>query len=211
MSNAGQSLNERLYFLQKEIESKIDDEIAQLTEESIDELHAFNVEENALSLNDLIPARTLKNALGQEVSFSPESLDRETIILFYRGGWCPYCNIELNYYQENLANIQSKGYDLIAISPDLPDNSLTQSQKENLEYRILSDVNCELARGFGIAPKRPSKYLQMLSLIGFDIEEVYGSDNDYLPIPSLFVVSACLLYTSPSPRDKRQSRMPSSA
>ena len=111
-------------------------------------------------------------------------------MLFYRGGWCPYCNVELHYYQEHLDEIKAKGCDLIAISPELPDNSLTLKEKENLEFEILSDLNCELAQKFGIAAKRPTAFTQMLGKLGLVLEDSYGAENDFLPIPSKFLIDS---------------------
>ena len=115
-----------------------------LTEEAIAELTEFDVATKSLKINDIAPSHKLKNAVGNEFLFSPDSLDKPTIVLFYRGGWCPYCNVELHYYQEHLDEIKAKGCDLIAISPELPDNSLTLKEKENLEFEILSDLNLSL-------------------------------------------------------------------
>lgn len=69
---------------------------------------------------------------------------------FYRGGWWPYCNLELGVYQEILPEIHSKGAQLVAISPELPDNSLSLTEKLELEFEILSDLNNDIARKFGI-------------------------------------------------------------
>ena len=190
MENSTESLNEKLYFLQKKIAEQSTPELNALTEEAIAELTEFDVATKSLKINDIAPSHKLKNAVGNEFLFSPDSLDKPTIVLFYRGGWCPYCNVELHYYQEHLDEIKVKGCDLIAISPELPDNSLTLKEKENLEFEILSDLNCELAQKFGIAAKRPTAFTQMLGKLGLVLEDSYGAENDFLPIPSKFLIDS---------------------
>ncbi len=199
--NSSESLNERLYFLRKEIEKQCSDEINKLTEESIEELIAYDVESKALKVGDMIPTVSLSNAVGKKVLLSPENSSAPTIILFYRGGWCPYCNIELNYYQENLSYIKSKGCEFVAISPELPDNSLNLKEKENLEFEILSDIKSELGSKFGIAAPRPSAFITMIAKLGLNLSDSYGSEGDHLPIPSRFLVDASgkILYRSFNP------------
>jgi len=209
MTSSAPSLNEKLYFLQKKIEAECSPEVKDLTEKTIKELTSYDVATKSLNINDTVPVHKLKNAVGNEFTFSPDNLNQPTIILFYRGGWCPYCNVELHYYQEHLEEIKAKGCNLIAISPELPDNSLSLKEKENLEFEILSDVNCELGRKFGIAAEQPSAFAKMLVKLGLVIEDSYGSDNNFLPIPSKFLVdsSGKILYRAFNPNYRERTEL----
>jgi len=206
-NNSSISLNERLYFLKKEIEREATEEVKTLTEETIEELIAYKVEDKSLNVGDTIPTIKLSNATGNKVELSPNTLSSPTIILFYRGGWCPYCNIELNYYQEQLSAIKSKGCEFIAVSPELPNNSLNFKEKENLEFEILSDTKSQLASQFGIAAPRPTAFNRMMDKLGLNMSESYGSENDFLPIPSRFLVdsSGKILFRSFNPNYRERA------
>ncbi|WP_235551000.1 peroxiredoxin-like family protein, partial [Paenibacillus sp. Soil787] len=83
----------------------------------------------------------LTNALGRDVILFEELAKGPVVLVFYRGGWCPFCNMQLKAYQQILPEIQAIGGQLIAISPQKPDHSLSLQEKEGLEFQVLSDPN----------------------------------------------------------------------
>jgi peroxiredoxin len=83
----------------------------------------------------------LTNALGQDVILFKELAKGPIVLVFYRGGWCPFCNMQLKAYQQIWPEIQAMGAQLIAISPQNPDHSLSLQEKEGLEFQVLSDLN----------------------------------------------------------------------
>lgn len=105
---------------------------------------------------------------------------KPTILLIYRGGWCPYCNTHLSEIQNIEDDIIALGYQIVAISPDSPEN-LSQT-KEKLNYKLFSDSNGSLIKSLGIAFKAPEKYSVMLN------KTSDGLNNGFLPVPSVFVV-----------------------
>ena len=72
------------------------------------------------------------------------------ILAFYRGSWCPYCNLELKFLQDNLSRIKDKNAILVAVSPESPDHALNMVEKNNLEFEVLTDQNNDFAKKLGI-------------------------------------------------------------
>ena len=111
------------------------------------------------------------------------------VISFYRGGWCPYCNIELKALQAILPQIKEKGASLIAISPETPDNSLTTSEKNSLEFPILSDIDNKVAKQLGLVFKMPQALQEVYSAFNLDVAK-HNANTDYeLPMPATYVLN----------------------
>lgn len=107
---------------------------------------------------------------------------KPTVLLFYRGGWCPYCNAHLAEIQEVEAEIIQLGYQIVAISPDSPENLQQTDEKQKLNYSLYSDADGTFIKGIGIAFKAPKRMSGMLT-------DISGGKNDgLLPAPSVFVV-----------------------
>ncbi|MEI7577246.1 MAG: peroxiredoxin-like family protein [Armatimonadota bacterium] len=116
---------------------------------------------------------------------------KPTVVVFYRGGWCPFCNAQLAELGQNMAAIQAKGYNLIGISPDLPANLKATIGKNKLEYPLYSDAKAEALRKFGIAFKVDgltfTTYKEKYKL---DLEKWSGENHHILPVPSVYVIDA---------------------
>lgn len=144
----------------------------------------------ALKPGDRVDDFILMDAHGSPVRLH-HLLSRGSVVLaFYRGGWCPYCNIELRGLQRVLDQIQQLGATLVAISPQLPDNSLTTAEKNGLRFPVLSDVGNTVARRFGIVFKLPKDLLATYELFQHGLLEQNGQDGaNELPIPATFVLN----------------------
>lgn len=111
------------------------------------------------------------------------------VLVFYRGGWCPYCNIHLRGLQRELARIEATGARLVAISPQLPDASLSSSEKNALSFAVLSDVGNHVARRFGIVFELSGELQDLYRQFGHGLEIVNGPAGAVeLPVPAVFVV-----------------------
>lgn len=131
---------------------------------------------------------TLKNALGETVNLYDELSRGPVVLTFYRGGWCPFCNTQLKAYQKILPNIEALGGQLIAVSPQSPDNTLSQQEKEELTFQVLSDTNGLVAALYNILYDVPDYIQTIMKQIGMDLAE-YNATNSYiLPIPSTFMI-----------------------
>lgn len=119
---------------------------------------------------------------------STEILKKGKIILaFYRGSWCPYCNLELKFLQDNISKIKEKKSVLVAISPQSPDHSLTMVEKNNLEFEVLTDHNNDFAKKLGIVFQLQDFVLPYYQNLGIDLS-LFNKNNDTLPVPAVFVV-----------------------
>lgn len=129
-----------------------------------------------------VPSGDLMDLAGDAVLFNRKFASK-SVVVFYRGGWCPYCNVHLAELQEVLEAIKEEGYTLIAISPDSPDNLRNSIQKNELAYQLYSDPGLSLAMDFGIVFKAPERYIQMLE------ENSGGRNPGFLPVPAVFVIN----------------------
>ncbi|MEL6262388.1 MAG: peroxiredoxin-like family protein [Cyanobacteria bacterium J06626_6] len=142
----------------------------------------------ALKVGDLAPDFTLPNAGGQSVTLADILREGPVILNFYRGGWCPYCNLELRAYQQVLPQIKAAGASLLAISPQAPDASLTTAEKNALEFEVLSDRGSNVAERYGLAFTLPDELQKLYTELNHILPEVNGTPDWQLPIPATFVV-----------------------
>lgn len=154
------------------------------------QLRASGIEGKALPLGAPVPNVSLTDALGYTVGLKVLHAGKPTVIVFYRGGWCPYCNLELREWQRLLPELQSAGAQLMAISPQLPDNSLNTLQKNELAYPVLSDSSLAAANAFGIAFELPPELVELYTKVGNDLPTLNGNSQWVLPIPATFVFDA---------------------
>jgi peroxiredoxin len=145
--------------------------------------------ESSLREGQRVPDFILMDAHGSSVRLQQLLSCGPVVIAFYRGGWCPYCNIELRGLQRVLPQIRQFGVSLVAISPQLPDHSLSTEQKNHLEFPVLSDVGNTVARQFGIVFKLPADLLATYEAFQHGLETMNGKDGAMeLPIPATFVL-----------------------
>ncbi|WP_068784174.1 peroxiredoxin-like family protein [Paenibacillus phocaensis] len=132
---------------------------------------------------------TLNNSLGQPVNLYDELSQGPVVLTFYRGGWCPFCNTQLRAYQKVLPQIEAIGGRLIAVSPQSPDNTLTQQEKEELQFQVLSDTNGVTAAAYNILYDVPD-YIQdiFLNQFNLDLAEYNATNRWILPITSTFMI-----------------------
>ncbi|NQX58231.1 AhpC/TSA family protein [Paenibacillus qinlingensis] len=142
-----------------------------------------------LKVGDIAPNFVLSNPLGEQIMLYDELAKGPVVLTFYRGAWCPFCNIQLRSYQEILPEIHKYGAQLLAISPQTPDNSLTQKEKEQLSFQVLSDANGRVAESYHLLFEMPD-YLQhtFKHLLGRDLRAFNKSDRWILPIPGIYVL-----------------------
>lgn len=137
-----------------------------------------------LSTGDRAPDFSLPNAFGKKVSLSEALKSGIVIIKFYRGEWCPICNLDLREVQKHLPQIKSLGATLLAISPQKPDDALTATQKNELEFEVLSDANQEVIRAYNLQFDPGEDYHQRR-----DLTLLNGEGLKTLPVPATFIVN----------------------
>ena len=130
-----------------------------------------------------IPTTTLTTAEGKSITTNELLAGKQSILIFYRGGWCPYCNVHLKELQTIESQLIGLGYQILAVSPDEPKQLLNTFGKDSLKYQLFSDSHTDLIKKMGIAFKGPEKYGKMFS-------EYSGGGNSegILPAPAVFIV-----------------------
>jgi len=182
------SLNAELAKMKQERASKRPEDVSKLMAQENERLEKLGVGNNSLKEGDKVPFFTLTNATGKSVSLKNLLKNGPVVISFYRGAWCPYCNMELRALQQAQPEIEAAGGQLVAISPNLPDASLTSIEKHNLTFEVLSDVGNNIARQFGLVFTLGDKLRPIYTKIGHDIPGQNGDETWELPLPATYVV-----------------------
>lgn len=149
--------------------------------ESAEEIHPLLIGAEA-------PDVTLRDVDSAEVKLRDLLSEKPTVLIFYRGGWCPYCNTQLGAIAKIDPRLRELGYQIVAVSPDKPQKLRESLDKENLTYTLLSDSKMEGAKGFGIAFEVDEPTVENYKTYGIDLDEASGESHHLLPVPSVFVL-----------------------
>ena len=163
---------------------------AALYEAKIEELRAEFASESAIGVDDPAPDFALPNATAKSVVLKDLLRSGPVVLTFYRGGWCPYCNIQLRAYQGVFPEITGLGGRLVAISPQLPDNSLDTVNRNALTFDVLSDVGNKVARQYGLVYALPEEIRSALRSNNKPLPSINGDESWELPVPATFVVAS---------------------
>lgn len=109
------------------------------------------------------------------------------VLTWYRGGWCPYCNITLRALQQSVLEFKAEGTSLLALTLELPDKSLSTQERNELEFEVLTDRNNEVARQYGLVFKLTPEVSELYKK-NFSLEEYNGNDSDELPLAATYVI-----------------------
>ncbi|MCZ8521601.1 MULTISPECIES: peroxiredoxin-like family protein [Paenibacillus] len=135
------------------------------------------------------PNFTLGNPLGEQVSLQDELGKGPVVLTFYRGAWCPFCNVQLRAYQQALPGIQQYGGRLIAVSPQSPDHSLTQKEKEQLTFQVLSDPDGRVAEQYNLLFELPDSLQNTFKhSLRLDLTEFNQTSRWVLPVTATFIL-----------------------
>lgn len=181
------TLLEEIQAYQKQFRQKAPEEKQRLMAQATAELAASDGAKG-LTVGDEAPRFTLPNASGQSVSLEDLLQNGPVIVTFYRGGWCPYCNLELRAYQRELGKIEANGTTLVAISPETPDHSLSTQEKNDLAFQVLSDVENVVARQFDLVFDMPDYLIDVYKASGLDVAGHNGNEDWQLPKPATFII-----------------------
>lgn len=170
-------------FLKRADKKKID-----IYEAGIDSVDKSGVTKNAIQVGQKAPEFALTNAKGDTIKLSALLKNGPVILTWYRGGWCPYCNLTLHSLQENLPEFKKRGATLVALTPELPDNSLDTKEKNNLEFEVLSDINSVVGHKYGVIYKL-TKEVAAYYKKGFNLEKYNGEDSYTLPLAATYIIN----------------------
>ena len=152
-------------------------------------LAATGLAGKALKRGGRMPDFELPDATGKMIRSADLRTQGMLLISFYRGHWCPYCNLELQALQERLADITAKGTTLVAISPQTPDQSLTTQQKHALKFPILSDVGNKVTKQFGLVYTLDASLQPIYQAFGIDLKAHNGDSSFELPVPATYLAA----------------------
>jgi peroxiredoxin len=165
-------------------------EITELFERCVEDVRAQGIAERALGVGADAPDFVLPDAQGVEVSLASLRAQGPVVVTFYRGGWCPYCNLELRAYAERMPAFAAAGAQVVAISPQTPDTSLTLVERAELPFTVLSDIGNVVAAAFGIVHDVPPELDAVYTGNGYDLagESAQQKGAVTLPLPATYVI-----------------------
>jgi peroxiredoxin len=156
-------------------------------DQGIEEVRKSGVAEKALKVGDRAPDFELPNAAGEKVKLSDLTARGPVVLMWYRGGWCPYCNIALRGFHNAMPEIRAAGASMVAVSPETPDNSMSTTEKNHLDFEVLSDRGNKAAHAFGVAYKIPKVVADQFKG-RLDLAKYNGDDSGELPLGATYVI-----------------------
>jgi len=182
------SLQVELDELYNSFTKKVPPEIVNVMLDATRRLADTGIAQNSLKVGEKAPDFELPNLNSEPVNLHSLLEKGPVVINFYRGGWCPYCNLELNAYNRHLSDIENLGASLVAISPQTPDNSLSTAEKNDLKFEVLSDVGNKTANQFGLVFKLDSSLHEIYTKFGLVLPKFNGDDSWEIPLPGTYVI-----------------------
>ncbi len=182
------SLQEALQQQRQKFQENAVPEVLQRFQRAAERLKQSGIADKSLKVGDRVPAFTLPNVQGRSISSEQFLKNGPLVISFYRGSWCPYCNLELMALQRSYPQIKNIGAQLVAISPEKPEKAEVSVGKHGLSFEVLSDAGNKVARQFGLVFTL-DKTLQPLYLkAGNDLPAYNGDESWEIPLPVTYVV-----------------------
>jgi peroxiredoxin len=160
-----------------------------IMERHIAQLKESGFGQRAKQVGDRAPAIVLPDAHGKTFDVASLLAKGPVIVTFYRGGWCPYCNMELKAYQNERQRIAAAGASVVAISPEKPDDSLSTADKNALTFPVLSDVGQKVGRAFGVVYAFTDELRSAYENFNLDIPAKNGAPDEWsLPLSATYVI-----------------------
>lgn len=170
--------------------SPIDDATRAVMQEAIEELAQTQITENAKQVGQKAPDFTLPTVDGNSEFSLAEALGAGPVVLvYYRGDWCPYCNLQLAEYESYREEIEALGAQIVALSPQTPENSKFATEENPFGYTVLTDPQNKVARSYGIVFELPKHINDLYTKYGFDIHIENGSEKPELPLAATYVIT----------------------
>jgi peroxiredoxin len=178
------SLKEQIETLQQQSAGKTPPEVRERMKARRIQLTQSGIADKSLKVGETAPDFTLPDAYGQPVTLSALLTHGPVVLTFYRGDWCPYCNLTLRSYQAVLPEISLLHSTLVAVSPQNPDNTLLTVQHKELTYPVLSDLGNLVARQYRLVWSIPEDQRSTSA----NLPQYNGDDAWELPMPGTFVI-----------------------
>jgi len=205
------SLKEQLAEYRADWRKRVPADRQAIMERHIEQLRTGVIARTMLKVGNRAPEFMLRNAKEEIVDIGALRKKGPVIVTFYRGGWCPYCNLELKAFQEILPEIKAAGASLVAISPEKPDATLSTTEKNALAFEVLSDVGQKVGRAFGLVYQFTEELRSAYRGFGRDIPAHNGTAGEWaLPVSATYVIdrngTIIYAYTDVDYRDRADPR-----
>jgi len=175
-------------------------DLSALIEQGAGEISALDIIERARKTDDQAPDFTLNNQKGENRKLNDYLTNGPLVITFYRGAWCPYCNLQLKEYNDHLAEITAAGATLVAITPEKPGavdilassggpQEVVDMAVRHVEFDVLHDPGNRIAESYGVVFKLPVSHRQLLEQLHVDIEALNGDASFTFPDPATYVIT----------------------
>lgn len=158
--------------------------------QSVADLHSSGLSDRAAGVGSKISLPTLSDYDGIDVNLGELAKDELLVLSFYRGGWCPYCNVELRALSKAIGDIEAAGGTLVAISPQTKAHAHETAGENTVGFPVLVDAGNLYARELGIVFSLSENLRPLYREIGIDLEDWNGDENHELPLPATFIVDA---------------------
>ncbi|MEM9481525.1 MAG: peroxiredoxin-like family protein [Verrucomicrobiota bacterium] len=183
-------LEDELGVVRERLKGYASPEDLKVVEDGMQEVVDSELAEAAIRKGNTVPDFTLKEATGEEVTLSELYEEGPVVLTWYRGGWCPYCNIQLKAYQQILPEIEAAGAKLVAVTPELPDHSLSTAERHELKFIVLSDVGNVVAKDFGLVYGMSDELVRIYKDFEIDLAVSNGPEakSNELPLPATYII-----------------------
>ncbi|MCC5843213.1 MAG: AhpC/TSA family protein [Verrucomicrobia bacterium] len=151
---------------------------------------ALNLSAEPIGKGAALPDAEVRRADGEAVSLAKLTRDQKTVLVFYRGGWCPFCNTQLAALVEIEDELRENGWRILAVSPDRPEIVKEAKKESDYPYLLVSDSDMNAAKAFGLAFTVDEEGFDRLKGFGIDLEAASGKTHRMLPVPAVFLVDA---------------------
>lgn len=175
--------------LQEQLKGQVPSEILNIFLAYAEKLGDSDFAERAKKVGDIAPEFSLLDATGELISLRKYLKKGPVVLTFYRGNWCPWCNLQLNALQKILPDINEFGATIVAVSPQTPDNSLSMKEKHELSFPVLSDLGNITANEYGLAFEIDKEIIEnAYKKINLLIPQFNGSVDWKIPTPGTFII-----------------------
>ncbi|MDC7227021.1 MAG: peroxiredoxin-like family protein [Spirochaetales bacterium] len=162
-------------------------EIKKIYADGLKSVRDDKIVEKALKVGDTAINFTLKNAVGDSVTLYEKLAEGPVILMWYRGGWCPYCNFTLHHMQEYLSEFSKYNAALIALTPEVPDKSMSSIEKHDLKFEVLSDLDNNIASEYKVVFKLTDDVAGVYE-DKFGLSAYNGNNKAELPLAATYVI-----------------------
>lgn len=183
------SLAQQIQRFHDGMRGRVPDEVVAILSRELERLAQSGIDQRSLRAGSSAPDFALPDQSGETVRLSKLLERGPAVVTFYRGGWCPYCNLQLRAYQAVLPDISARGATLVAISPQTPDFTLSTVQEKGLGFPVLSDGGNHVARRYGLVFVLSEALQELQKKFGNEVPRFNGDDSWELPVPGTFIVS----------------------